>query len=866
MRIVLDDAAAAAPPGSLGGKAAGLVELARTGLAVPRWCCLGAEAARDVADRARPEIDAALAGLGEGPVERARFAAAAARVAAAVRAAGLDPADAAALRAALARLGGSALAVRSSAAGEDAPGHSFAGQLDSFLRVAPREVELRVLDVIASAWGERALLYRRLHALPLAPAGVAVLVQAMVEPTAAGVLFTANPTTGDRGEAVIAAARGSGEGVVAGTAEADVLYLDLRTGALRHRVVAGAQPVLSAEQATRLVEAGRRLAEAAGGPRDVEWAIDGAGAIGFLQSRPITALAGGRETVFDSANIVESYPGVTTPLTFSFVRPAYERTLREASRRFGVPEATLARERAVHANLVALVDGRIYYAILNWYRMYQQLPGFEWTLPAFEKALGLPRRWIAPAPPPRGVARLGRAWLHARTWLRLAGLLRRLDGDARDFARRLQEERERLLRVDLDTITAHDLLDELDRLTDRLAAPYAVALVNDFFTFQLHALVERLLRRWGVADAAAVRDALLIGIRGLESLAPLASVAGLARIAGDAPALRTLLTSPAPPAEVWAELQRRPEAAPLWGAIERHLARFGDRTLEELKLETPGMAEAPEQLVTAMRNALASKVDPERLGAEPAAARAAAEVNVRRAVALRPLRRLLFGWLEGHWRRGVRRRESLRLARAGGFGLAKRIFRALGRQLAKAGLLDDPGDLLWLTLDELDGAVRGHAVTRDLRALVRLRREEWIRYAAMAPPPRVTVRGIAAARAPELTPPPDAAAPGLLTGFGCCPGRARAPARVVRDARSERPVAGEILVAATTDPGWIFLMVGAAGLVAERGNPLSHTAIVGRELGIPTVVGVAGAMRLIVEGEPLEIDGNAGTVRRLEAT
>lgn len=865
MGIVIDAAAGAAPPASLGGKATGLVELARCGLSVPRWCCVTAEAADVVIAGARPEIDGALAGLRELPLERPPFAAAAARIAASIRSIRLSVADARDLALAVdGHLGGAAsLAVRSSAVGEDSASHSFAGQLDSFLRVVRGDVEQRVLDVIASAFGERALLYRRLHGLPLAPVRVAVLVQAMVEADRSGVLFTANPTTGDRAEAIIAAARGSGEGVVSGTAEADVLYLELATGAVRHRVVAGAEPILTDAEAARIVAGGRRLSESLGAPRDVEWAVDGSGTLHFLQSRPVTALAEGRETVFDSANIVESYPGVTTPLTFSFVRPAYERTLREASRRFGVTESTLADEPAVHANLVALVDGRIYYAILNWYRLYQQLPGFEWTLPAFEKALGLPRRWVASPPPPRGVERIGRGWLHLRTWIRLAGLLHRLDADAREFVDRLAEERGRLDRVDLDATGAHDLLDELERLSSRLAAPYAVALVNDFFTFQLHALVERSLRRWRIGDASALRDALLIGIHDVESLAPLASVVGLARLAAELPALRALLESAAPADEVWTELQRRPEAAPLRAAIERHLARFGDRTLEELKLETPSMSESPAQLVTAMRNALAAGADPARLGTATAEARDAAEAAIRRTLAWHPLRRALFGWLAGHWRRGVRRRESLRLARASGFGLAKRVFRALGRRFAQAGLLEAPGDLLWLTVEEVDGAVRGHAVTRDLRPLVKLRMREWKRYEERTPPPRLTVRGIASARAEELALPPDGSSPELLTGIGCCPGCARATARVVLEARSQRVIDGEVLVASTTDPGWIFLMVGAAGLVVERGNPLSHTAIVGRELGIPTIVGVAGATRIIADGERVEVDGAAGTVRRL---
>lgn len=868
VRIILDREAA--DPAEVGGKGARLASLARQGLPVPRWLAVPVEVGDALLERLRPQVDAALEGLDEAPPSRATFEAAAARIAAALRAAGLPPGGAEALDAAVrAHLGGAArLAVRSSALGEDGERDSFAGQLDSFLGVAPGEVAARVLDVLVSAHGARALLYRRLRGWPVAGARAAVLVQTMVEADRAGVLFTANPATGDRGEAVIAAGRGTGEGVVAGTADAEVIQAELATGAERGR--GGPGPVLSAAEVAALVALGRRVAGEAGAPQDLEWALDRDGALHLLQARPITAFAAGRETIFDSANIVESYPGVTRPLTFSFVRPAYERTLREASRRFGVGEATLASERSVHANLVALVDGRIHYAILNWYRLYRQLPGFAWTLPAFEKALGLPRRWVAPDPPLGGLARLARAATVGRAWLRLAGLLRRLDADAAAFGERLEAERARLP-AGLDELDPHALLDELDRLSDQLTGPYAVALVNDFFTFQLHALVERLLLRFGAADAASapsLRDALLIGIQGVESLEPLRSVAGLARRAVALPPVRALLESPRSDAEVWDALGELPGQPGLQGAAgfraacQVHLERHGDRTLEELKLETPSLSEAPGGLVAAVRVALAAGVDPDRLTSGDGVARAAAEAAVARALAGHPLREGLFQWAVGHWRRGVRRREALRLARARGFGLAKRCYRALGRHLARAGLLDDAGDLLWLTVEEVDGAVRGHAVTRDLRALAALRRREWAAYERRAPAPRTVTHGIATARQPEQAPLEPEGDAEVLRGTGCSPGLGRGPARVVLEPKDATVRPGEVLVAATTDPGWIFLMAGASALVAERGNPLSHTAIVGRELGLPTVVGVAGATRLLVTGEPLLVDGAAGTVRR----
>jgi pyruvate,water dikinase len=878
---------AGAAPDEVGGKGAGLAALERLGLPVPAWIAVGASACARTLGRARPEIDRALAALEAGPGDRAALEAAEARIGAAVRAAGLDPEDAAELRDALERRlpGEAMLAVRSSAAGEDGAADSFAGQLRSFLAVPRAAVEARVLDVLASAYGARALLYRRVRALPAGVVRVAVLVQRLVPAVRAGVLFTANPATGDRGEAVIAAGLGLGEGVVSGLVQADAIHADLATGRVRRRATAAKRTrvvpapgggtaveevppaaaeaeALSDAEVEVLVAMGRRAAEAAGAPLDLEWAIDAGGRMHLLQARPVTALERGREHVFDSANIVESYPGLTSPLTFTFVRSAYETTFLEAARAFGVPGATLERERAVFANLIALVDGRVYYDLLGWYRMYQLVPGFEGLLPAFEKALGIPRRRVAPAPPAHGAGWVRRRLVQLRVVLRMARLFLGVGRRTEAFLALLEQERAAHARSELAALEAHDLLDGIERLARRLNAPYAVTAVNDLFTFQLHALLERVLARWGVAEAASVRNALLSGVGGVESVEPARSLAGIAALVRAEPTLEALFASPRPDAQVWAALRDEPRAAVLRGAIEAHLARFGDRTLQELKLETPSLADDPALLVAMIRNALAAAVAP-GAGAPLAAE---AEREVRGRIGPRPVRRALLSFVLARCRDGLRRRESLRLARARALGMVRASYRALGRILARERLLDDAAEIFWLTAEEVSGAVRGHAVDPDLRALVALRRREWAGHAAREPAPRIVTHGVVLARAREDLPEAPERDPEVLGGTGCCPGRARGTAKVVRDPTSDLAVRGHVLVAPTTDPGWIFLMVSAAALVAERGNPLSHTAIIGRELGLPTVVGVKGAMRLLADGEELEVDGGSGTVRRLGAT
>jgi pyruvate,water dikinase len=195
--------------------------------------------------------------------------------------------------------------------------------------------------------------------------------------------------------------------------------------------------------------------------------------------------------------------------------------------------------------------------------------------------------------------------------------------------------------------------------------------------------------------------------------------------------------------------------------------------------------------------------------------------------------------------------------------------RALGRHLARAGRIDAPRDVFYLTLDELYADVHGAGATRDLRALTALRRAEFEAFARdPAPPDRFETfgppgAGWAETPAPSLD--PGARDRRELRGTGCCPGVVRGRARIVRDPREARGLAGHILVAERTDPGWTLLFPAATGLLVERGSLLSHSAIVAREMGLPCVVGVAGLLATLRDDEELEMDGTLGVIRRLEA-
>jgi pyruvate,water dikinase len=227
-------------------------------------------------------------------------------------------------------------------------------------------------------------------------------------------------------------------------------------------------------------------------------------------------------------------------------------------------------------------------------------------------------------------------------------------------------------------------------------------------------------------------------------------------------------------------------------------------------------------------------------------------------------------WVVRHAADRVRDRENLRFERTRVFGRVRRIFVELGRRFAAAGALDDPRDVFYLTVDEALGWVGATSASADIASIAAARKAEFARYRSLpAPDDRFETRGLVHAGHDFLAARPHAAVHDTIPdgearrGTGCFPGVVRGPVRVVREPRNAMLLPGEILVAERTDPGWIMLFPGALGLLVERGSLLSHSAIVARELRIPAVIAIDGLTTWLDTGDVVELDGRAGTIRRI---
>ncbi len=831
----------------LGGKARALWTLGQAGFPVPRWLAVLPEA-----------LMASLP-----PDQRAQPTAA-------IATAGLAPELAAELLALLPRVDAQATrwAVRSSASDEDGAAHSFAGQLESFLDVPAGEVPARIADVWRSGFTERVVAYRRERSLPLPPPVPTVIVQAMIPAEAAGVAFSTDAVTGRWEHSVVAAVRGLGEALVSGTSNADTYKVD-RAGQIVERVLAPGQmpPVLRDEQARAVAELARRAEHYGERPQDIEWAW-AAGHLWLLQSRPITSLglvadpAGARQ-LWDNSNIAESYCGVTTPLTYSYARYIYEEVYWQFCRMLGVPERKLEDNADLFGRMLGLIRGRIYYSLLDWYRLLALLPGFTFNRQFMEQMMG-----VKEGLPPDLAQRFESASLGARLGdllhlcSTLAGLLRarrRLPDIKAQFMQRVQLALRPPV-TPLDQQRADELAAAYRELERQLLTRWDAPLLNDFFAMIYFGVLRKLCARWLGEGADSLANDLVGNAGGMISTEPARLVEEMAALAArDADLARTL--SQAPPAEALAAARAHPQ---LGSHLHNYLEKFGDRCMEELKLESPTLREDASLLLRSIGRLAARGPT---AGRTRYAAREQAEQRVAATLRHRPFQRWLFQRVLRQTRNYVRDRENLRLERTRLFARVRAIFKALGRRLVAVNQLEQVGDIFYLTVTEALGFVEGLAVTTRLKELVALRRQEFAAYRAGPPPAdRFETRGAVYVGNPFQAAAAAAAITGdVARGLACCPGVVRGRVRVVLDPRGAELLPGEILVAARTDPGWVMLFPAASGLIVEHGSLLSHSAIVARELGLPAVVALAGATSWLRTGDAVELDGASGTVRRLTA-
>ncbi|RJG27029.1 phosphoenolpyruvate synthase [Paenibacillus thiaminolyticus] len=770
------------------------------------------------------------------------------------------------------------VAVRSSATAEDLPTASFAGQQDTFLNVTG---ERQLFEAIRQCWSslfsERAIAYRINNGFDHRSVRLAVIVQRLIVPDVSGVMFTADPITGNRSLISIDASFGLGEALVSGLVNPD-LY-QVRQGEIVKKQISCKQSAvctlaeggtaveelpeqkqkvqaLSDEEIVTLARMGERIQAHYGSEQDIEWCLSG-GQFYIVQARPITSLFPLPKASDDGLHVY-----------FSF---GHIQMMTDAMSPAGMSIWQIPRERAFvgEGRVEPLVEagGRLF---MDATRSLQDSLARKVTLQMIGKMdtlIASAARQILDRFPVKEKS--------SSDWEGLEEMLPRLatqvlkdmlEGEGQAAYTEVEDGADHyvdICRQRLDECGGADKITYIHQNFESLGH----YLMGENFHYMVASMVAQhlleLLAKWWNFDGGeliTLNKSLPFNVTGEMGL-ELGDVADICR----------------PYPELVAYLRNAAEDGFMEGldgiaggpefkaAFEQWLERYGVRCPGEIDIMRTRWTERPYMLIPSIAGHLDSLQHGEhrerfRQGeqeAERAAGRILSQVRSREDGAFkeRIVTRLITVYRSFM---GLREHHKFVLVRH--LALYRKAVLELGDDLAAQGVLNERNDIFFLALPEMKEILNG-SFEEDVPSLIAARKESFKHYQRLQPPRVFTSEGeiiegrLDSGDAPE----------GALIGLPVSPGIVEGRARVVLDPSKAALKEGEILVAPFTDPGWTPLFQQAKGLITEIGGMMTHGSVIAREYGIPAIVGVDRATTLIRDGELLRLDGTTGYVIVLEA-
>jgi pyruvate,water dikinase len=752
-----------------------------------------------------------------------------------------------------------AYAVRSSATAEDLPTASFAGQQDTYLNVVgPAAILQHVSRCWASLFTERAVTYRLRNGFDHSKVHMAVVVQQMVFPEAAGILFTADPITGNRKVATVEASFGLGEALVSGLVNADIYKV--RDGEIVAKAVATKQlaihalpaggtqeqavdlarqeqPALTDVQVVQLAQLGRRIETHFGRPQDIEWCLVDDD-FSIVQSRPITTLFpvpardDGENHVYVSVGHQQMMTDPMKALGWSMWQLTAMVPMYEAAGRLFVDVTMRLASPASRAGLLEVM-GRGDPLIRDALQTILDRGDFIPSLP--DAAPGGPPPGAGP-PAPIETDPAIVTDLIERSQASIAALrrdIRTQTGPALfEFLLEAFQEHKRILGDPLSMQAIMAGMEATWWLNEQLQAWLGEKNAADTLTLSApnNVTSEMGLALLDVADVIRPYPEVVAFLQDVDD----GFLDELPKVAGGQEAR---------------------------GAIRAYLDKYGMRCVGEIDITRPRWTERPTALVPVILDNI-KNFEPGARKRRFERGRQAAEKKEQDV--LEHLRALPDGERKAEeTKRMIDRvrtfigyREYPKYAIVSRYFVYKQALLEEAERLVQAHALREKEDIFYLTFSELHGVARTNQVDDQL---IRQRKDAFRSYQALAPPRVLTSDGEVIAGAYRRNDVPAGALVGLAVSAGTVEGRAR----VILDMAEADLEEDDILVTAYTDPSWSPLFVTIKGLVTQVGGLMTHGAVIAREYGLPAVVGVEHATRLIRDGQRIRVNGTDGYVEIL---
>lgn len=739
---------------------------------------------------------------------------------------------------------GKEFSVRSAALCEDSSDNSFAGQFDSFLFVKKENVYDKITDCFLSAEKENVISYCKENNINPDTIKMSVIVQEMIDADFSGVIFSANPQ-GILNESVIVMGSGTGDNVVEEKTDVTTCYYN-RTDKKYYTEKSCEKSLSMTENLIEeLISLCEKTEEIFGKLIDIEFAVK-KDEVFILQVRPITTINNKTPLILDNSNIVESYPGISLPLTISFVKEAYSGVFKGLANRILHDEKISSRYDETYYNMTGSANGRVYYKISNWYTILSFLPLSKKIIPVWQDMMGVTEKSIDS----EGVK---------LSFFKRISTYFNIISEAFSVRKNMEKlnasfpATEKYFRENFTSdITLEKIKKLYAEISDKVLSVWDITLLNDLYAFVFTGLLKSEIKKSGITEYEKTVNEFISGISNIESMKPIRAMIRLADYE------RNVLDKLSG-ANNEKELEERLSAYPEFKEkFYEYIALYGDRSPEELKLETVTFRESPLILMKKINELSSDKDIFERTKKSLLDETEKSTESIPADIKNRKKRIMYFAEKASV---GIMNREISRLNRTRIYGMVRSMFLRAGEIFCSAGKICDKRDVFYLTKDEI---FNGNPDTfadiiekrkLDYKGFYELPAFSRIIFSGKEFDKKIirtdTVSGVTSDKK-------------MLYGTPSSAGITKGEAVIVKDACNPPDTKGKIIVAKMTDPGWVFILSNSKGIISEKGSLLSHTAIISRELKIPAVVGVKNASELIKDGDIIELDGNNGTIKICE--
>jgi pyruvate,water dikinase len=566
--------------------------------------------------------------------------------------------------------------------------------------------------------------------------------------------------------------------------------------------------------------------------------------------------------IFDNSNLNESYSGVTTPLTFSFARRVYESVYIGFCKLLGVQDKEISKNADIFSNMVNYLGGRMYYDLINWYRMISLLPGYKFNRKFLEGMMGVEEEFAYKEDSKTGpVRKIIDLLLMIYRFVKISAIFLLMDLLIKKFNKNFDKNFAYLESTNLKNKTDKELISFYNSFEKKLTKDFSVPIANDFAVMVSVGTLKLLSKKWlGDNDESKTNYLITCG-QELKSAEP-GKAFNLILSSIESSKVLTDLFQKNSLEKIVEKINFDRSFQDFKNQINFYIKTYGSRVPGELKLESISFQDDPEILIRLLKNSISKKKNI-ILG------RKVLNDKIERQIINLPfLKRKALAFFLGWSKKSIARREETRFKRTLIFGTARKVFLDFGRRLKDQRQLDNLRDIFYLEIEEIFENLINKS-PRRLSKLVKTRKELEKYWGKLDLPRRIATNQSAEKYNLELfkkiSPEKekimgDKIVKGQVASMGGSNSVVLGQSLVISEFDPTKNFSDKILITRQTDPGWTIVFPSLKGLVVERGGILSHAAVVAREFGIPCIINAKEATKLIPDNRTVKMELESGIV------